>query len=76
MNDDDRDTDAGADCAYCGAPAQGNYSIHRDGFGVGPEVPLCDCCGSSDEPTCSDIWDKIAQPSDNELAHKPIEVER
>jgi hypothetical protein len=20
-------------CAYCGGPAEGNYSIHRDGFG-------------------------------------------
>lgn len=21
-------------CAYCGAPVEGNFSIHRDGFGV------------------------------------------
>lgn len=23
-------------CAYCGGPAEGNYSVHRDGFGDGP----------------------------------------
>jgi len=34
-------------CANCARPAEGNYSVHRDGFGVGPEVPLCDWCGGS-----------------------------
>lgn len=47
-------------CAFCGEPAEGNYSIHRDGFGVGPEVPLCDACGSEPEPTCGEIWDAIS----------------
>ncbi len=47
-------------CAYCGKPAQGNFSIHRDGFGEGPEVPLCDAHGSEATPTCEEIWDQIA----------------
>lgn len=48
------------DCAYCGKPVQGNYSIHRDGFGEGPEVDLCDDCGKDPLPTCEDIWDRIS----------------
>lgn len=48
------------ECAYCKAPAQGNYSIHRDGFCIGPEVPLCDDCGAHAEPTCEEIWEKIS----------------
>jgi hypothetical protein len=47
-------------CVYCEGPAQGNYSIHRDGFDEGPEVPLCDKCGSGPTPTCGDIWAKIS----------------
>lgn len=47
-------------CANCGNPAEGNYSIHRDGFGEGPEVDLCDACGSKPEPTCAEIWENIA----------------
>lgn len=43
-------------CAYCGGPAEGNYSIHRDGFGLGPEVDLCDAHGSEETPTCEEIW--------------------
>ena len=50
-------------CAFCGRPAEGNYAIHRDGLGVGPEVELCDACGSEETPTCADIWSRIAQPS-------------
>lgn len=46
-------------CAYCGQPAEGNYSIHRDGFGVGPQVPLCDGHGGGDLPTCEQIWEKL-----------------
>ena len=30
-------------CAYCGGPA-GADVIHRDGEGIGPEVPLCAEC--------------------------------
>lgn len=48
-------------CAFCDAPATGDYAIHRDGFGEGPEVNLCDRCGSNDEPTERDIWAKIGQ---------------
>jgi hypothetical protein len=48
-------------CAACGAPAQGNYSIHRDGFCDGPEVPLCNGCGSEETPTLPQIWAAIAR---------------
>jgi hypothetical protein len=48
-------------CAYCGRGAQGQYSIHRDGFGVGPEVDLCNACGSRVTPTCGEIWSRIAR---------------
>lgn len=61
-------------CVNCESPAEGNFSVHRDGFGVGPEVPLCDACGSKEEPTCAEIWDRIAEPSDDEFAHrKPMD---
>ena len=50
-------------CAFCGKPAEGEHTIHRDGFGVGPEVELCTACGSSPEPTCEEIWARIAQPA-------------
>lgn len=55
-------------CAFCGEPDQGNFSIHRDGFGVGPEVPLCDGCGQDMEPSCAEIWDRIAHPADDDFA--------
>jgi hypothetical protein len=48
-------------CAFCGDPAEGNYAIHRDGFGIGPEVDLCDECGQYPKPTCEDIWEEISQ---------------
>lgn len=47
-------------CAACGNVAEGNYAIHRDGFSDGPEVPLCDACGSEEEPTCEELWAAIA----------------
>ena len=47
-------------CANCGSPAEGNHSIHRDGFDCGPEVPLCDACGAGENPTCEEIWDRIS----------------
>lgn len=61
-------------CSYCGNPAEGHYSIHRDGFGVGPEVDLCDACGSKQTPDCYDIWERIAQPTDEcpEFAHRTL----
>lgn len=43
-------------CAMCLKPWQGNYSTHRDGMGVGPELPLCDGCGGECGPTCEEIW--------------------
>lgn len=43
-------------CAYCGRVAEGKYSVHRDGFGEGPEVPLCNRCGSGKKPTLGEIW--------------------
>ena len=49
-------------CAYCGGVSEGNYAVHRDGFGVGPEVELCDICGGSRFPTLSEIWAKISRP--------------
>lgn len=50
-------------CAYCGKTAQGNFAIHRDGFGEGPEVDLCDGCGACDETvlSCETIWEKFAK---------------
>lgn len=46
-------------CAHCLQRAEGNYSIHRDGFGVGPEVDLCDKCGQYERPTCEEIWESL-----------------
>ena len=48
-------------CAYCSVPIIGKeeYSIHRDGFGIGPEVPLCLGCAGP-ELSCEVIWDKIS----------------
>jgi hypothetical protein len=48
-------------CAYCTQPSQGNYSIHRDGFGEGPDVPLCDSCGEGQWPTEEEIWSTVGQ---------------
>ena len=50
-------------CAYCDTPLIGEpaYSIHRDGFGEGPEVPLCEQCGAHLSPTYEQIWEKTAQ---------------
>ncbi len=50
-------------CAFCLGPAEGEYSIHRDGWGKGPEVDLCDEHGAKLEPTCAKIWARIAVPS-------------
>ena len=48
-------------CVYCGKAAEGNFSIHRDGFDVGPEVPLCDACGQDETPTLDEIWARISE---------------
>ena len=47
-------------CSHCGKAAEGNYSIHDTPSMDGPEVPLCDACGSSEEPTCGEIWAGLA----------------
>lgn len=49
-----------SECAACGKPAEGNASVHRDGFDVGPEVELCDDCGLGELPTLETIWAQIA----------------
>lgn len=53
----------GKPCTYCGKECEGHFSVHRDGFGMGPEIPLCDACGGSPSSVLSleTIWDKIAQ---------------
>lgn len=48
-------------CAYCGKPAEGNFSVHRDGLCDGPEVDLCDACGEHETPTLPQIWQRIAK---------------
>ena len=48
-------------CAACGNPAEGKSSIHRDGFGIGPEVDLCNACGLGPYPTCQELWNMIAE---------------
>lgn len=49
------------ECAACGEPVSGNYAIHRDGFGEGPEVDICDDCGSGPMPSCEELWEMIAE---------------
>lgn len=51
-------------CAVCRKKTEGEYSIHRDGFGEGPEVPLCNECGSGEPPTCEEIWALIGRGSE------------
>jgi hypothetical protein len=52
-----------ATCAACGAAIEGKvrHAIHRDGFGEGPEVPLCEPCGAHPTPTCEELWRRIAE---------------
>jgi len=52
-------------CAACGQVAEGNYSIHRDGFEEGPEVSLCDACGGSETPTLPEVWAQIKARREN-----------
>ena len=54
-------------CAYCGKQAEGEFSIHRDDFDEGPEVPLCNACGGpcpltlgATSPTLEQIWWRIS----------------
>lgn len=61
-------------CVWCGEEAQGNYSIHRDGFDEGPELPLCDKCGGEEFPTCEQIWEKTSQMKE-EVFHELPDTE-
>jgi hypothetical protein len=47
-------------CAYCGKVWEGNYTIHRDGVGKGPKVPICNACTIGEEPSLDDIWAKLS----------------
>lgn len=55
-------------CVWCRQESQGNYAIHRDGFGDGPEVPLCDRCGGYPVPTCEEIWERIREDREGEAS--------
>lgn len=46
-------------CACCGGAGRHDRTIHRDGFGVGPEVPLCSACANHPEPLDETIWKNI-----------------
>jgi hypothetical protein len=46
-------------CACCGKPGRRDRTIHRDGFGDGPEVPLCSACADYARPTETTIWKNI-----------------
>ena len=54
-------------CSFCGNYLCGEvqYSIHRDGFDNGPEVPLCVDCGAHATPTLDEIWARISQEKSN-----------
>lgn len=55
-------------CSYCKKPVPVvEYSIHRDDFGEGPEVPLCVECAEDGTITCEMIWDRIARPGAPDL---------
>lgn len=50
-------------CAYCGTwiGPEPEYTIHRDGYDEGPEVPLCCSCGERSGPSCHTIWSRISR---------------
>ena len=60
---------AGETCCYCRGLIgdELRYSIHRDGFGEGPEVPLCVTCAEDDRITCEMIWRRCARPGRPDL---------
>jgi hypothetical protein len=66
---------SGRRCCYCGDPAQGNFSINRDGFDRGPLLDLCDRCGSGAMPTMETIWESLRNktkisPVDDMFMHR------
>lgn len=60
-------------CAFCGDESQQNYSVHRDGFDVGPEIWLCNNCGKDPAINLDEIWAKIANPEPLIFAMQQIE---
>lgn len=59
-------------CANCGLFSQGNFSVHTggigdDGFGTGPEAPLCDSCGGEETPSLEDVLTNIARRQEREI---------
>lgn len=46
-------------CAICNGPHESKWSIHRDGFGEGPEVFFCQSCFDTFH-TCEEIWDVLS----------------
>ena len=49
------------ECWYCGGRSEGEHAIHDTHFMDGPEVPLCNGCGSGASPSCEEIWQRIAE---------------
>lgn len=64
------------ECAACGKSYEGEsgYAIHRDGFGKGPEVPLCVWCGSEEHPTEAKLWQMIAARSSTLTLEKAANI--
>jgi NAD-dependent SIR2 family protein deacetylase len=58
-------------CVYCGNVETGDpeWTIHRDGFADGPEVPLCSECGESEAISCEAIWRRL-----NKLKAAPVQL--
>lgn len=51
-------------CVYCDVqiPHPVEFGIHRDAGCDGPEMRLCDRCGSHpDTPSCDEIWTRIKE---------------
>lgn len=60
-------------CSYCEREFAGavEWSIHRDGFGEGPEVVLCEPCAAYPHPTPEEIWARLAERDPRELELAP-----
>lgn len=56
-------SEANHTCAACGVTWTGDvtYFIHRDGYGIGPEVVICQLCGGESLPTTEELWSWIAE---------------
>ncbi len=46
-------------CAACGKPSEKQYAIHQHAFCDGPEVWICNACGSKPTPALPELWAKI-----------------